>query len=521
MKRIASETELASLARTIIDRHATGKTTAAKKRAVSEIDAIEDDIRAGLDPLGLDFLRLRSSETRRKSGAVYTPAAIVEAMIEWAKNDAGDPPSRIVDPGCGSGRFLLAAAQAFPDARLVAVDIDPLAALILKANAAVLGLTGRLTVHIQDFRTLELEKIDGRTLFIGNPPYVRHHQIDEDWKSWFAETAGRLGFKASKLAGLHVHFFLRTREIARPGDFGAYITSSEWLDVNYGALMRNMLANGLGGSALHIIDPAAHPFDDAMTTGVIACFQVGARPDRFSVRAVATLDDLSPMTGGTKLPWKRVVETRQWSTLLKSRTRKPAGAIELGELFRVHRGQVTGCNAVWIAGEHATRLPKRFLIPTVTRARELFDLGGQPLVDDRNLRRVIDLPVQLDGLTADERRRVEAFLAWAKAKGVDKGFVATNRAAWWAVQLREPAPILCTYMARRAPVFVRNTAGARLLNIAHGLYPRRPMTEAQLNGVIRYLNQTANTGGGRTYAGGLTKYEPREVERLFVPEHSA
>ena len=27
---------------------------------------------------------------------------------------------------------------------------------------------------------------------------------------------------ASKLAGLHVHFFLKTRELARAGDFGAF-----------------------------------------------------------------------------------------------------------------------------------------------------------------------------------------------------------------------------------------------------------------------------------------------------------
>jgi adenine-specific DNA-methyltransferase len=40
------------------------------------------------------------------------------------------------------------------------------------------------------------------------------------------------------------------------------------------------------------------------------------------------------------------------------------------------------------------------------------------------------------------------------------------------VRLRPPAPILATYMARRPPAFVHNLAGARHVNIDHGLYPR-------------------------------------------------
>ena len=72
-------------------------------------------------------------------------------------------------------------------------------------------------------------------------------------------------------------------------------------------------------------------------------------------------------------------------------------------------------------------------------------------------------------------------------------------------------------MARRPPAFVRNLAGARHLNIAHGIYPRQPMTPAQLDALARHLAATVTVGQGRTYAGGLTKFEPGEMERLPVP----
>jgi hypothetical protein len=72
-------------------------------------------------------------------------------------------------------------------------------------------------------------------------------------------------------------------------------------------------------------------------------------------------------------------------------------------------------------------------------------------------------------------------------------------------------------MARRPPAFVRNLAGARFLNIAHGLYPRDPLPPPLLDALASYLSRSVTTGQGRVYAGGLVKFEPREMERLPVP----
>ena len=44
--------------------------------------------------------------------------------------------------------------------------------------------------------------------------------------------------------------------------------------------------------------------------------------------------------------------------------------------------------------------------------------------------------------------------------------------------------------------------------------------EATLTALARHLSTSVNIRDGRTYAGGLTKFEPREMERLLVPEPS-
>lgn len=476
---------------------------------------VKKQIKAGRDPLGEAFCLLRSPEVRRAQGATYTPASVAKAMVSWA-SALKDIPARIVDPGVGSARFLLAAAKKFPTAHLIGIEVDPLAAMIARANLAAAGLAERSEIILSDYRKAMLPKIKGKTLFIGNPPYVRHHQLDTKGKEWLSTEAKRLGFSASQLAGLHVHFFLATVLKARKDDFGTFITSAEWLDVNYGKLVRELFLNDLGGHGITVIEATSRTFSDAATTAAITQFVIGSRREKIRVRRVASVDQKNALTGGQMLHRGRLETENRWSHLTRKAKEAHEGYVELGELCRVHRGQVTGANRVWIAGQHSSMLPESVLFASVTRAKELF-AAGEALADASRLRDVIDIPPDLSVFDKEERKAVDRFLRYAKSLGVDSGYIAKNRRAWWSVCLRSPAPILATYMARRAPAFVRNLARARHINIAHGLYPRDPLPATTLYQLSHFLSFAVSLKEGRTYAGGLTKFEPREMERLLVP----
>lgn len=486
-----------------------------KPRMISDafLSRLSADISKGLDPLGEAFCAIRSAEVRREAGATYTPGVIVEAMVNWASLQ--ETPLRVIDPGCGSARFLIAAGKRFPAARLIGIESDPLAALVARANLAANGLTGRAHIHLSDYRAFR-DREGGRDLYIGNPPYVRHHRIDTKWKDWLFKQATKLGYTASKLAGLHVYFFLATALQAKPGDIGVFITAAEWLDVNYGSLVRSLLLNELGGKSITVIEPTAQPFPDAATTAAITTFEVASRVSTFSFKRVGELSALKDLDQGSRVHRDRLASSARWSYLTRSAQKLPEGYVELGELCRVHRGQVTGANGVWIAGEHSEGLPESVLFPTVTRAREVIAAGGV-LDDSAALRCVIDIPVELDVLSRDERNAVDVFLKRAKGMGANRGYVASHRKAWWAVGLRAPAPIISTYMARRAPAFVLNKADARHINVAHGLYPRISLCEKARRSLVEFLQGNVSIRSGRTYAGGLTKFEPREMEKLMVP----
>ena len=487
-------------------------TVSVKPPTRAVLNAIVELIHAGHDPLGDAFCALRAPVVRRESGATYTPMPIVQTMVDWATNQ---DPSRIVDPGVGSARFLMRAAKAFPKAELVGIDVDPLAALIARANLTAIGAASRSRIVLGDFRRFT-DTIAGQTLYIGNPPYVRHHQIPTKWKEWLFSEAAKVGQPASKLAGLHVYFYLATALRAKPGDYGAFITASEWLDVNYGSLVRALLLKQLGGRSVTVIEPTAQPFPDAATTAAVTTFEVGAKPKSVAFRRIDSLGDLKGLGEGRKVHRDRLAVEPRWSFLTHDTPKPPEGYVELGELCRVHRGTVTGANDVWIAGEHSFGLPETLLFPTVTRARDVLDAEGI-LADPAKLRRVIDLPPDLDMLDTAERNAVKRFLKIARQMGANTGYVASHRKAWWSVGLRRAAPIISTYMARRPPAFVMNQVDARHINIAHGLYPRDPMGEPVKQALVDFLQSNISQRSGRTYAGGLTKFEPREMERLFVP----
>lgn len=488
------------------------ESTRTPRSASALVEDTATAIRLGRDPLGDALCQLRSSAERRSVGAVYTPAHLVAPMVEWV---VAQEPRRVIDAGAGSGRFSLAVARRGAGVDVVAVESDPLACLLTRAGLAALGYRKARVIN-GDYLRLDLPKQTGRTAFIGNPPYVRHHNLAPRTKRWAQLAARSAGYHVSGLAGLHALFYLATALHAQKEDVGCFVTSAEWLDVNYGAIVRELFVRQLGGQSLHVLEPTLLPFEGAATTAAIACFQVGTESRVVRLRSVKSLRSLSALSTGVEVSRVRLAEAKRWTPIVRTSAKMPEGYIELGELCRVHRGQVTGANSVWVVAQDFVGLPDRILRPAVTRARELF-AAGAVLSDAAKLRRVIDLPTDLDLFDSDERQCVESFLRGARRLGAHRGYIAKNRRAWWSVGLKEPAPILATYMARRAPAFVRNLAEARHINIAHGLYPRERMSDIALDRLAAALRTSVSTSSGRTYAGGLTKFEPREMERLAVP----
>jgi len=467
-------------------------------------------IRDGGDPLGFAFCELRSSLERRALGAFYTGPAILEPMVDWA---LAQRPDRIVDAGCGSGRFSVAAAKRNVSADIVAIDLDPLATLLTRASLSAVGAT-RARVIQGDYLTIKLPKCEGRTAFISNPPYVRHHDLTPETKARAAILAMKVGHSISGLAGLHAVFYLATlAKHGSPGDVGTFVTSAEWLDVGYGSVIRSMFTNGLGGRSLVVFAPESVPFEDAMTTAAITTFTIGE--ERGVARITRVVDAVPRITleeGGREIDRGALARAKRWSPFLREPTVDNDGNT-VGTLFRVSRGQVTGANGFFVMSRAVAhqRGIERFCVPLVTSADEVFAAKGV-LRDGPDRLVGLELP---KALKLSRFPRLAAYIASGEKQKIHRGYVASHRSPWWSVSFPRP-PIVATYMARQAPVFAANPDGLGLLNVVHGLHPRKPMKPRVIARVVKRLNaeRASFVGRGRTYHGGLEKFEPGEMEAL-------
>jgi len=507
----ADELELAELARQ------------APASSRTDIATARDAILRGSDPLGGRLCELWSAADRRSHGVFYTDPVVVEPMLDWVMARG---PERLVDPGCGSGRFAASAIRRRPDLPVVAVDLDPVATVLTRATLAAVHAQDA-TVLQTDYTNLVLPAIAGRTAFVGNPPYVRHHDLSTAAKSWAVAVGRQLGQRVSSLAGLHAHFYLATALYAKPGDIGCFVTSSEWLDVGYGSIIRSLLLDGLGATALHVIDPRAIPFADAMVTAAIACFEVGTVSDGIRVRRVESPAALASLELGEFVDRDALTGRHRWSPLLQQAAhhRPDEDWISLGDIARVHRGAVTGANGFFVLSPTQARAHgiEAWCRPVISGAKEILDAGGIVKAGPRT-KLLLDVPADADRASHPQ---LDAYLKLGEVPRDDQPpistrYVTSRRRPWWNLGLAPPPPIVATYMTRQAPAFALNPDGLAVINIAHGIYPTRPLTDAQLVTLVTALNQARASfrGSGRTYYGGLEKFEPGEMEALPVPMHA-
>ena len=462
------------------------------------------------DPLGVAYCLAHDALERRASGITLTPEWLVACMLASAEAQAYDT---IVDCGAGTGRFALAAALACPRAQVLAVEAHPEMVALLRRRVAAAGLAERIRVIEGDFRTVTIPLL-GRALFVGNPPYVRHHDVAPAWKDWYRQGMAARGIAASQLAGLHAHFLLRAVQSMRPGDALCFVTAAEWLDNGYGAALRALCASDQTQVAgLWLADADDPVFDDALVSAAV--LQLQAQPSgepaavgRLAGRRLQTIRQVSP---------EALRGSDRWSEFAREQMPDVGSGMPLGELFRITRGQVTGMNAAWVLPPEQALLPPGLVLPAITRAREIIEGTIGHAAGVANLKQVANLPRDLDELRGHDSALAQAFVQRARVLGADQSYVARHRVPWHCLDLRPPPAMLVSYMGRRPPVFRSNPHGLTYLNIAHGLYPRQPMTAALLDRIVAYLNAAVDIHSGRVYGGGLVKFEPSDVARLTLP----
>lgn len=122
---------------------------------------------------------LKGFSFRSDARAIIPRSFIADLLFSPLFDGTGDAAALVVDPDAihrvldlctGGGSLAILAAQAFPEARIDAVELSPEAASLARENIADYGLGDRITLHEGDL----FAPLRGRTydLILSNPPYV-------------------------------------------------------------------------------------------------------------------------------------------------------------------------------------------------------------------------------------------------------------------------------------------------------------------------------------------------------------
>lgn len=483
--------------------------------------------------LQADLDSKKTQTERNRLGQFSTPTNLATEILEYASTLIGEKEKiHFLDPAIGTGAFYSALRRVFPDRRIreaLGFEIDR----HYEEPASKLWVETGLEIKLADF-TKE-EPSPRFNLIICNPPYVRHHHMDNGNKLRLqSRTYQACGMKFSGLAGLYCHFLGLSHAWMADSGIAGWLIPSEFMDVNYGRAVKRYLLEKVTLLHIHRFDPSDMQFSDALVSSAVVWFRKTTPPRDHAVTFTLGGSLLAPRESRA-VPVSALLQEQKWTRFPSADIRRKEATPVLSDFFQIKRGLATGDNNFFIlsADEIKARgLPMEVFRPILPSPRYLpsneitANSEGLPQLD----RQLFLLDTRLN---EDEIEvcfpALFSYLQDGKSKKVNERYLCQHREIWYSQENRPPAPIVCTYLGRgdtksgRPFRFILNNSKATVANVYLAMYPTETLQWAMkadskiLRRVWEALNSIAPDellGEGRVYGGGLHKLEPKELANV-------
>lgn len=241
------------------------------------------------------YRKINSSPSVAIHGQVHTKPHIVELMLDLAGYPGSALAASLLDPGCGQGAFIIAAAKrliavhgpatkfAELEDRLLGIEKDCTAADACRQRMEQAlvesGVSARVATKLAarwivqgDFLEFEFDR--AFDFVVGNPPYVRQEAIEQERLERYREKFACFYDRAD----LYVAFFEQGLKLLRDGGTLAFICPDRFTKNNYGKKLRSLIATQFG--VQYVLDLAqGSPFEPNVTC-YPGIFVVGRGPCR-------------------------------------------------------------------------------------------------------------------------------------------------------------------------------------------------------------------------------------------------
>ena len=239
-------------------------------------------------------------DKEKRFGQIYTPEFLVKDILDFAgyKSDENILEKHVIDNSCGDGAFLLEVVRRYCKAYsqlhgkkqrkklslqlhkyIHGIELDVIAYGECLRNLDKLAEELEIPPVNWDVRntdTMTVDEFDGMMDFVvGNPPYVRVHNLDKDF-----QRVKRYRFCDGGMTDLYLVFYeIGLRMLAQHGRL-CYIAPSSWINSIAGKNMREHLQ--ATGCLRGIIDLQHYQAFNATTYTAITLLENGYRGDRFT-----------------------------------------------------------------------------------------------------------------------------------------------------------------------------------------------------------------------------------------------
>lgn len=492
------------------------------------------------EPAGGRFRLLDADKLR---GGYYTPEVLADWLCAWAIRA---PNERVLEPSCGDGAILAAAARRLAalgarnesGEQLQGVEIVPAQAALARERLARAGrLQGR--IYEGDFFAWWAQtQAEGLTVdvVVGNPPFIRYQSFPEPGRGLAMAAMAELGLKPNRMVNIWVPFVAACVGRLAPGGRLAMVLPAELLQVGYAAQLRAFLADRFLRMDLVA---CTELFFENVQQEVVLLLADGktaspAQECQVRMHEAATVAGLVRQTPDALMvgqaPKRVRHDSEKWlkyfldddQMSLMRALREAEIVAPLSAHASVDVGVVTGLNAFFVLDEEQVRKHdlSAWTTPVVSRASQLQGMVFTPQdwqgLSARTGQRVHLLHVPPDA-PIPPGSGLEAYLREGERAGIHRGHKCSIRKPWHAVPYVWAPNAFLFRQIYAFPLAVLNEAGAAVTDTLHRLRAVSAPARVLVPNLYTYLTAASAEIEGRSYGGGVLELGPTEAERLLAP----
>lgn len=467
-----------------------------------------------------EYSKYTSLEHRKKFAQFFTPFAIADLMAKWLLGN--DKLKNVLEPAFGLGIFSRALLNHREDINIKGFEID---INILEKSKTIFEEHENVLILKSDYMYNDWDnKYDG---IICNPPYFKFHDYDN--KNILKEIEERTSFKLNGFTNLYSLFLLKSIYQLNKGGRAAYIIPSEFLNSDYGTLVKSYLIKSKTLRHIIVVNFEENVFDDALTTASILLCANDNKSEAVQFSNVTNLTDLDKIESiienyPNHLSATQIVKFENLNPDIKWRAYyQKQNAIKFKHLVsfatygKVVRGIATGSNGYFTfnpsrANEY--NIDSKYLLPCICKAADVKTSFFTK--DNFEELKTNDKSVFLLNARNPSDDYIKKYLEIGEEQEINKKFLTACRNPWYSLENRPPSPIWVSVFNRNGLRFIRNEAGLSNLTTFHCIYLNMfsiPKTDLLFAYLLTDVSKQIFEDNRREYGNGLQKFEPNDINK--------